>query len=442
MSLPIIAIVGRPNVGKSTLFNRLIGLRYAVTSPIAGTTRDRIYHDAEFGTYRAMLVDTGGLVFDNNLKNIEADVQTQARIALDEADVIYFVIDGTESLTASDYDAANLLRKTAKPVIFIGHKADSKKLASQRIDLLELGFGEPIEVSSIHAIGVHDLIEHTEAIFKKLKLPKEKAPSKSNIRLSIVGKPNVGKSSFVNTILKEDRLIVSDIPGTTIDATDTPFTFKDKKFTLIDTAGLRRRSRRLGLERLGSLRTLRAIARSDITILMLDWSSGLAKQDMHVSEYILQEGKGLLIVVNKTDRMENVEEEQKQFMAILARRMDYMPWAPVIFTSTINKKNLLKTLDTAIHIHEERFKKVSTREFSVFSKTIIEAHPPMRNARKIKLMNGEQIDVNPPTFRFYCSQPDLVHFSYKRYLENEIRRRYGFFGTVIHLEFKNRSEDK
>lgn len=442
MSLPIIAIVGRPNVGKSTLFNRLIGVRYAVTSEVAGTTRDRIYHDASFGTYNAMVVDTGGLVFDKDLKNIEADVQMQARVAIDEADLIYFVVDGTEAATTSDFDAAQLLRKTAKPVIFIIHKVDSHKISQNESELLELGFGEGVKVSSIHAIGLTELYDKTEKIFKKLKVKKEPLPSKKMIRLSIVGKPNVGKSSYVNSLLQEQRLIVSNIPGTTIDATDTPFTFSNQKFNLIDTAGLRRRGRRLGLERFGSMRSIRAIERSDITVLMLDWSSGLAKQDMHVSEYVLEAGKGLIIVVNKADLMTNQEEDQEKFLRLLSRRMDYMPWAPVIFASSVNRKNIFKILETAIKVHEERFKKVPASEFSMYTKAAIDSHPPTGEARKTRVGKGEQVDVNPPTFRFLCYEPELIHFSYKRYLENEIRRRYGFFGTVIKIEFARSKDEK
>ncbi len=440
--MPIIAIVGRPNVGKSTLFNRLIGVRYSVTSTVAGTTRDRIYHDTTFGTYNAMLVDTGGLVFDKGLQNIEADVQTQARVAIEEADVIYFVVDGTEPVTAFDYEAANLLRKTAKPVVFIIHKVDSNKVSQNEGDFIRLGFGEGLRVSSIHAIGLNTLTEETQKIFKKLKLPKEPLPSKKMIRLSIVGKPNVGKSSYVNSLLQEQRLIVSNIPGTTIDATDTPFTFNGQKFNLIDTAGLRRRGRRLGLEKFGSLRSLRAIERSDITILMLDWSAGLAKQDLHVSEYILEAGKGLIIVVNKADLMTDQEEDQKKFLRLLARRMDYMPWAPVIFASSVDRKNIFKILDTAINVHAERFKKVPATEFTMFTKAAIDSHPPTGEARKTRVGKGEQVDVNPPTFRFICYEPELIHFSYKRYLENEIRRRYGFFGTVIKIEFARSKDEK
>ncbi len=429
-------------MGKSTLFNRLIGVRYAVTSSVAGTTRDRIYHDAQMGDFTVLLVDTGGLVFESGLKNIEADVQSQARVAIEEADLIYFVVDAGESITASDMECAQMLRKTAKPVLFIAHKADSKGVKGNHSDLLEVGFGEPIMVSSIHALGLVELREQTIDTLKKHKFTKEKPPSKSNIRLSIVGKPNVGKSSYVNAILGEQRLIVSDIPGTTIDATDTPFVLRspegkelNTKFTLIDTAGLRRRGRRLGLERFGSMRSLRAIARSDITILMLDWSAGLAKQDMHVSEYILEAGKGLVIVVNKSDMMKDPEKDREKFLNLMHRRMDYIPWAPVIFTSNLDKKNIFKVLETVKKIHEERFKKVPAKEFSVFTKAIVEGHPPLKNAKKIKFYQGEQIDTNPPKFCFTCSYPELLHFSYKRYLENEIRRRYGFFGTPIYLEF-------
>ncbi len=435
MSLPIIAIIGRPNVGKSTFFNRLIGKRIAVTSPIAGTTRDRIYHEAEIGGYRCILADTGGMEFEKK-KNIEADVQLQARIAVSEADIIYFVLDASQPLTASDRDCAAYLRKSKKPIILIAHKADNKKSEEYGPQIYELGLGEAIPVSSIHNLGIFDVDEATQKILKKMKWKKEKMRKKNETAIAIVGKPNVGKSSLVNAFLGEPRLIVSDQPGTTIDATDTPFKFVEHEYRLIDTAGLRRRGKiGKGTPRYGALRALNAISRSDVTCLLLDAGIGLTNQDLHVSEYILEAGKGLIVAINKSDLMEE-QMERKKLLDLLAYRMGYMPWAPVIFISALKKKNIFKMLELARNITAERRKKIPDADFKIFLKTTVLSHPPTRSGRKIIFYKGWQSDSEPPVFTFICNHPDLIHFSYRRFLENEIRRRYGFHGTAIRLIFK------
>lgn len=436
MSLPTIAIIGRPNVGKSTLFNRLIGKRYAITSSVAGTTRDRIYHETDIGTYRTILVDTGGMDFEKK-HDIEADVQTQAKIAVDAADIIYFVMDATEPLTRSDFDCAQYLRKSKKPIVVVAHKADRKKIDEFLPELYELGLGEATPISSIHNFGISELEKATEKILKKLKWKKERPQKREIVQIAIVGKPNVGKSSLVNAILNEPRLIVSEKPGTTIDATDTPLRFQDNDFVLIDTAGLRRRGKvGKGIERFGVLRALQAISRSDITCLIIDGSSGIANQDLHVSEYILDAGKGLIIVVNKYDLMDEPEKDRKKFLAELQYRMNYIPWAPVLFVSALTKKNIFRIFELSKNISEERAKKIADAYFKVFTKTTTLAHPPTRSGQKIIISKGAQTDICPPTFTFSANKPDLIHFSYRRYLENEIRRKFGFFGTAIKLEFK------
>ncbi len=436
MSLPVIAIIGRPNVGKSTLFNRLIGERHAVTSPVAGTTRDRIYRETELGEYRVILVDTGGMEFEKK-HDIEADIQAQARIAANDANIIFFVIDASEPLTSADFDAAQFLRKSKKPVILIAHKTDNKKSEEVIPELYKFGLKDPISISSIHNFGIQELEDATNKILKKLKWKKDRVKKNAPISLAIVGKPNVGKSSFVNAILGKDRLIVSPMPGTTIDSTDTPFKLGDKNFILIDTAGLRRRGKiAQGVEHYGVLRSLKAISGSDVACLMLDYGTGLTNQDLHVSQYILDAGKGLIIAVNKTDLMTNHETEQKKFLDLLSYRIPYMPWAPVLFVSAIKKKNIFKVLELAKNIAEERQKRIPDSVLKIFTRATVDAHPLMRSGKNITITKGEQTGICPPTFTFYTNHPDLIHFSYRRFLENEIRRKFEFYGTVIKIKFK------
>lgn len=444
MALSIIAIIGRPNVGKSTLFNRLIGRRCAITSAAPGTTRDRIYHSTEINGKKAILVDTGGMEFDKK-QNIEADVQSQARIAADEADVVYFVLDGSEPLTANDFDCAQYLRKSKKPIIAIVNKADNKK-AEDLSQIFKLGLGEPVAVSSIHNTGIDVLEEKTGKELRKIQRAKGGAKertspklSKKEIKLAIVGRPNVGKSSLVNCLVGFNRLIVSEKPGTTIDATDTAFKRGDIDFSLIDTAGLRRRGKvGRGIEYYGVIRALQAVERADVACLVLDFSTGIANQDLHVSQYVLEAGKGLIIAVNKCDLMKDPNSEQKRFWGNLQRRMEFIPWAPVLFVSALNKKNVFKILDVAAGINEERKKKINDDLFDMFAKTTTLAHPPTKSGQKILIYKGEQTNACPPEFTFWTNKPEQIHFSYKRFLENEIRRKFGFQGTAIRLEFKNR----
>lgn len=445
-SIPIIAIVGRPNVGKSSLFNRLIRKRLAVTHDQAGTTRDRIYYQVTMDTIPAIVVDTGGLEYGKK-ENIEADIQSQARIAMNEADLILFVVDISEGLTSNDYEAADLLRKSGKEIVFIANKFDHPGYEENLPDIMKMGFGEPMMTSAIHKIGIEELRETLALKLKKAgwKKQQERAESKDNVvSVCFLGRPNAGKSSLVNAILGEEKLIVSPVAGTTRDATDTQVVFKDQNYDLIDTAGLRRRGKIVpGLEKLSALRSLEAVERTDIVCLILDYERGIRKQDLHISSYVIDAKKGLILVVNKSDLMKDTEADRNRFIKILRSRFDFLPWVPVLFVSALKKKNIDKILELAQTIYRERFKLVNNDELDGFMKEITYRHIPPKVTQTIpKIYSLEQTGINPPTFTFWVNDDESLHFSYRRYLENEIRKKYDFTGTGIKLIYKNKYPKK
>jgi GTP-binding protein len=440
-TLPVVAIIGRPNVGKSTLFNRLINKRLAITSEIAGTTRDRIYYHVDLNKTPAILVDTGGMEHGKK-KNIEADVQTQVQLAIADADLILFMIDAKEGLTVEDYDAASSLRKSKKEIMIIANKFESGESESNIIDSLKLGFGHPLEISAYHNRNIEELIDETEkklAIMGFQKAVEDEQLQKKIINLCFIGKPNVGKSSMVNALLGEKKVIVSDIPGTTRDAVDTQITVDGQQFNLIDTAGLRRKGKiEQGLEKLSTFRTIDAIERSDVVCLILDYEEGIKKQDQHICAYALEAGKGLILIVNKIDLMEDRQKDEAKMINILRSRFDFLPWAPVVFVSALKHKNIENVLQISKQIYHERFKIIPADELNRFIKEITYKHmPPSQGAVIIRFYTLDQIRTNPPTFVFHVNNPDAVHFSYKRYLENELRAKYNFTGTAIKMIFKN-----
>lgn len=445
---PTVAIVGRPNVGKSTLFNRLIGKRYAITSEIAGTTRDRVSKWWDCNGFNVFLVDTGGLESGETKGNIEEDIQTQAKIAIDSADLIIFITDIAQGLTPDDFMAADILRKSRKPVILVANKCDNPTLEEQIYNIYELGFGEPIAISAIHETGVEKLQSTTEKLLKELKFSKQTSISPKNtdeINICILGRPNTGKSSLVNALTGETKNIVSDIAGTTRDSLDSEITFEDKKYTLIDTAGLRRRGKiEKGIEKFGALRVLNAIERAEIVTLLIDGTQPISKQDCNIAQIALEKNKGLILVINKIDLFEEKEEERNRIVSALRRRFDFIPWAPVIFISAKTKENTTEILKIARKISTERSKRVPTPKLNLFlQKTTYKHSPSSHNLRKPKFMYATQAAQMPPTFIIFFKNAKNLHFSYPRYLENEIRKEYGFEGTSIVLKFKenNPKED-
>lgn len=432
-----IAIVGRPNVGKSTLFNRLIGKRLAITAEESGTTRDRISQTWICNEYETLLVDTGGLQYGTQ-ESIEADVQAQARLAIDSADLIFFVIDGINNLTAEDFGAAELLRKSGKEVILIANKVDNPNIENNTYNTYELGFGAPVCVSAIHKTGIEELCDLTEKTLKKLKFKKEKIKidSAKFPQITVLGRPNAGKSSLINAFLGSDKIIVSDVPGTTRDSIDSLIEFEEHKFILTDTAGLRRPGKiERGVEKFSALRAVGTVEKADIVVLLIDGEGGIAHQDCAIAEKALKEEKGLILVINKIDLLDT--EKKDKILGHLRRKFAFTPWAPVVFISAKDKKNIYEILKLAEQIIEERKKRIDTHVLNSFLQKITQKHlPASAKLKKPKFFYGSQVEINPPTFTLFFRNPESLHFSYPRYLENEIRKEFGFNGTAIKLKFK------
>lgn len=426
----IVAIIGRPNVGKSSLFNRLIKKKHAIESDIAGTTRDRIFMHTKIEGKSCLLVDTAGLEF-HSTGEIEKNVQQQAKIAMDDAHVIIFVVNGREPLTATDIDTAHILRKQKKKVIFVANKCDHPKIDDQLSDFLKLGLGVALPISAMENRGVDCLEEMIGAL-----LPEEKVPhTQKSIHIALVGRPNVGKSSLLNAIAGYERSVVSDIPGTTRDAIDTDVVFDDQTYVLIDTAGLRRKGKiERGIEYWSGLRTLAAIERSDIAVLLIDASEGPTKQDAHIAEAILESKKGVIIAVNKTDLLP--EEDRDAMDTALMGTLGFMPWAPVVYISAKTKLNIWYLFKQAYNIMQERLKEISGPDLrQTILDILYHKPPPSSHGKRIMITSGLQMGINPPTFALKTNHPDNVHFSYKRYIENSLRKKYGFGGTPIVICF-------
>ncbi len=386
-----------------------------------------------------VLVDTGGVDYGKK-ESIEADVQAQAELAIEEADLIFFMVNAKEVLTSNDIEAANKLRKAKKEILFIANKIDNNIAEYNLHELFKLGFGEPLTISAYHNIGIEELIEAANKKIHKLgfKKPVWQTESSDTTNICFIGRPNVGKSSLVNALLGKPKVIVSDIPGTTRDATDTEITWNDKKYNLIDTAGLRRRGKiEKGLEKISTFRSLQGIEKSDVVCLILDFEQGIRKQDQHIAAYALEANKGLMIIVNKTDLMDDRERDESKTIRLLRSRFEFLPWAPAIFTSALKKANVEKILEIADQIQLERFKHIDNANLKGFLKETVYKNEPSRVSNMLAKFYGlEQVGVNPPTFAFRMNEPKAVHFSYRRYLENEIRKRWPFTGTAIRMVFK------
>lgn len=441
---PVVAIVGRPNVGKSTFFNRLLGERAAIVENEPGTTRDRIYADAEWVGRTFTLVDTGGLLTGGDSESATEEmyrqVREQAQHAIEEADLLVFMLDASTGPTPADEAVADILRRTRKPVVLVANKADSPAREDASVDLYSLGMGEPIPASAYHGRGVGDLLDRIVSLLPPE--PEVEEPETDAIRIAIVGRPNVGKSRLLNAILGQERSIVSDVPGTTRDPVDTEFEWNGFNFVLVDTAGIRRRGKvEPGIEQYSVIRTLRAISRSDVVLLLIDAVEGVTAQDEHIAGYVLEENKGIAIVVNKWDLIEKDSNTMREYTATLRERLDFLRWAPITFISAKFAQRIPTALEAVIEVSRERKKRVPTAALNRLLKEATAAHPPpSRPGKWVKFLYATQADVRPPTFVFFVNDAKQVQFGYKRYLENRLRDEFGFVGTPLRLLFRNRQE--
>ena len=430
---PVAAIVGRPNVGKSALFNRLVGRRQALVEELAGTTRDRLYGDVAWRGESFRVVDTGGLDPEAEGGYPEL-IRHQVERAVAEATVLLFIVDAKDGITTADREVADLLRRAEKPVFLLANKAETEPRREGAVQFYELGLGEPIPISAQHGTGVAELLD---LVLDALPPTPEEAPV-AVPRLAIVGRPNVGKSMLLNAILGEDRVIVSEVPGTTRDAIDTTFQFRDRPLVLVDTAGLRRRGKmERGLEQHAAFRAEDALERADTALVVLDASAGLTAQDLHIVGFALKATAGLVVVANKWDLMEGAS--LVDFENDVRRRLRFAPWASFRIVSAKERVGISPLLEEALRVCDERQRRIETGPLNaVIQRAVAERPPPPVRNRRLKLLYVSQPSVAPPTFIFFVNDAKLVHFSYRRYLENVIRERFGFAGTALRLTFRGR----
>ncbi len=434
MKMPVVALVGRPNVGKSTLFNKLVGKKISIIEDTPGVTRDRIYSEVNYGNFRFNLIDTGGI--DVSKEEFNDEIRVQVEIAILEADVIVFVIDGKENLTSNDYYVRDMLRKSNKRVIVAINKIDNRESNNHAYDFYELGFDEYVKVSGEHSTGIAELLDLITMSFNEYHDDKVD----TRLKFSIIGRPNVGKSSLVNALLGEERAIVSSVAGTTRDSTDSIFKYHDEEFVVIDTAGMRKRGKIYeNVEKYSLLRSLRAIDRSDICVLVIDSNTGIIEHDKHIASIALEKGKGLVIVVNKWD-LPN-DNSMKEYERLIRTEFQFLSYVPIVFLSAKTKMRLHTLMPEILRVKENIKREIKT---SILNDVINDAYmlnlPPSYKGKRLKIYFVNQEGVQPPKFVFHVNNKNLVHFSYYRYLENKIRQSFDLTGTPIVLTFKNRGD--
>ena len=434
MKIPTVALVGKPNVGKSTLFNRIAGKRISIIEDTPGVTRDRIYSLVSYNDHKFHLIDTGGIDLGN--EDFNKEIRIQASLAMDEADVIVFIVDGKDSLGPNDYLIKDMLKKSNKKVIVAINKVDSKSASLNIYSFYELGFDEYIPISAEQNSGIYNLLDKIVEDFKDVS---DIEYDESVIKFSVIGRPNVGKSSLVNALLNEERAIVSNVSGTTRDAVDTPFTYNKRDFVVIDTAGIRKQGKIYeNVERYSVLRALKAIDRSDVCLIVLNIEEGIIEMDKHIAGYAIEAGKAVVIVVNKWDKS---EKDMILVTKEIRSHFQFIPYAPIVFTSALTKKRIHTVMPEVIKVYDNAHKQIKT---SVLNEVIGEAttlNPaPSYKGKRLKIYYVNQVDTAPPKILFHVNDKTLIHFSYERYIENKIRESFDLEGTPIVLQFKNRGE--
>jgi len=456
MTKPIVALVGRPNVGKSTLFNRLVGERMAIVDDTPGTTRDRLFGEAEWNGRIFHVVDTGGIDPSSNSSKTPLsvgsaefidDIRTQAQVAISEADLVLFVNDGQTGVTSPDLEVAKILRRSQRkledgslfpPIFVVVNKCESREARDAAPQFYELGLGEPYPVSGVHGTGTGDLLDVVVAAF-----PEEEAIEEDDsVKIALVGKPNAGKSSLLNKLVGEERAIVSPIPGTTRDATDTKVEVNGLEVTLIDTAGIRRRGKiEPGVEQFSVLRSFKAIERADVALLMIDATTGITSQDAHIAGFILEQWKSCVVIVNKWDAVEKDSFTMEEYTKKIRADLNFMDYVPLLFISAKTGQRVDQVLPMALRVQEERLARLTTSKINEVIHNAQDKHAhPSHAGRALKMFYGTQVRSDPPTFMIYVNDPKLMHFTYLRYLENQIREEYGFLGTPIRIVTKGRRE--
>jgi GTP-binding protein len=438
MGKPIVAIVGRPNVGKSTLFNKLAGKRISIVEDTPGVTRDRVYAEAEWLRYNFTIIDTGGIEPEND-DIIVAQMRRQAQIAIETADVIIFIVDGKEGLTGADNEVAQMLRKSKKHVVLVVNKIDSLKDENNAFEFYNLGIGDPVTISSTQGLGLGDMLDKVVSYFANNHGNEDQD---EYIRIAMIGKPNVGKSSLINRLLGEDRVIVSDVPGTTRDAIDSYLETDEGKFILIDTAGLRRKSKvKEEIERYSVIRTLAAIERADVCILMLDAEDTLSDQDEKIIGYAHELNKAIMVIVNKWDLIEKDDKTMDKYKRDLQTELSFLKYAPYLFISAKTGQRVHKVLEMAKECYNNYTKRIGTGVLNdVVNKAVLMKEPPVVGLKRLKIYYVTQVETKPPTFVFFVNDSNATHFSYERYLENQLRESFDFKGTGIKLYFRERKE--
>ena len=437
MKLPTVALVGRPNVGKSTIFNRLVGEKIAIIEDTPGVTRDRIYGDVQYKNYKFHLIDTGGIDVSKELFNDE--IRIQAEIAINEADVVVFIIDGNEELNQNDFVIRDILKKSNKDVVVAVNKLDNNKRSDNIYNYYELGFDNMVAVSGEHNIGFPDLLDLITSKFKPIE---DVTYNDNKIKFCIIGRPNVGKSSLVNALLNEDKVIVSDVAGTTRDAVDTEFKYNSKDYVVIDTAGMRKKGKIFeSIEKYSLIRSMKAIERSDVCVIVIDASQGIIEHDKHIASYALESGKPMVLVVNKWDTVSD-KNNIKSFTELMRNEFQFLSYVPIVFLSALTKKRIHTLMPEIDKVYNNSLKEIKTSLLnSVIRDAVLLNQPPSYKGKRLKIYFVNQSGIKPPKFTFSVNSKNLIHFSYERYLENKLRENFELEGTPIILQFKNRSGD-